>query len=332
MKYKLREVTYIVSGSASETPRRIYWTSGSHAKTGKPVSVPAGNVTAIRFAYNNIVPKSVNAATRYIDPLASSPLEGATDPDGKPLNSLEELRTIWYDSTQGQIHAYNREGRILVELLGEDLGDGRRRFLDTEIVDIYREVPPVDLQAELGEIITPKPGISVASHDLVASTLPSQEQGQTYLYGHPDPAGDAINYYATRVTKHLNSVLVHWLEVGDQGLLWPKTYARYKLEWPSDESRYSHYVRPLVSDRDTARETGIQLPAKNAPVIAYQDGFLAPDGACAEITEDSKFNTWLDASRPVHRTLLRYNSRGLVAYERIYSWLNNSLKNSDSLV
>jgi hypothetical protein len=34
----------------------------------------------------------------------------------------------------------------------------------------------------------------------------------------------------------------------------------------------------------------------------------------------------------VHRTLLRYNSRGLVAYERIYSWLNNSLKNSDSLV
>ena len=120
--------------------------------------------------------------------------------------------------------------------------------------------------------------------------------------------------------------------MGDQGLLWPKTYARYKLEWPSDESRYSNYVRPLVSDRDTARETGIQLPAKNAPVIAYQDGFLAPDGACAEITEDSKFNTWLDASRPVHRTLLRYNSRGLVAYERIYSWLNNSLKNSDSLV
>ena len=124
LKYKLRKVVYIVSGSAAETPRRIYWTAGSHGKIGKPVSVPGGRVTAVRFAYNNIVPKSVNSTNRYVDPLASSPLDGATDPDGNPLNRLVELRTIWYDDTQGQIHAYNREGRILVELLGEDLGGG----------------------------------------------------------------------------------------------------------------------------------------------------------------------------------------------------------------
>lgn len=331
LKYRLRKVVYIVSGTASEEPRRIYWTGGSYTRTGKPVRIPAGRVNAIRFAYNNTLPITVDATNRYVDPLETSPVDGATDADGNPVKVLRELRTIWYDTTQGQINAYNREGRIMLELLGEELGDGRRRFLDTEIVDVYREVPPVDLRADLGEIITPAAGVSAGDHDLTAEPVPSKLEGRSYLYGQPIPSRDSLDYYATRETTSLNAVLVHWLEEGDQGLLWPKIYARYKLDWPTDESSYSHYLRAPVASRNAARETAVLLPAVNAPHISYQDPFLAPDGACAEITEDSKFNTWLVSSHAVHRTLLRYQSRGLVTFERVISWMNTGLKNPDSL-
>ena len=46
---------------------------------------------------------------------------------------------------------------------------------------------------------------------------------------------------------------------------------RYRLVWPADVSRYSHYMRPLVATEAEARATAVPLPTANAPVLEYQD-------------------------------------------------------------
>ncbi len=84
------------------------------------------------------------------------------DPNQTPIvdtNMLEETRTLWFDSTRGQILAYNVEGRVFVEMLGELNTDGvTRRFLGFEIVDVFKQATPEDVTVNLGERVTGLPG------------------------------------------------------------------------------------------------------------------------------------------------------------------------------
>ena len=65
---------------------------------------------------------------------------------------MQETRTLWFDSTRGQILAYNVEGRVFVEMLGELNADGvTRRFLGFEIVDVFKQATPQDVTVNLGE-------------------------------------------------------------------------------------------------------------------------------------------------------------------------------------
>lgn len=309
--FSLFRARYYVSGSAVKPPRRMYWTEGTFRSTGKPVNVPAARIGAVHIVYNSQFPRRVGS--EFVAPSQSFITEE---------NRLEETRTLWFDHQQGQIFAYNREGRVFLELLGDTREDGRtRRHLGFEIVDVIRQPNATDVSIELGERIMAFPD---GRDDSNLTPEPLGQVGlQSFLYQHHLAGTDQSRFYAARETKNLNDVLVHWLEEGLEGLRWPALFVRYKLVWPDDVAKYSHYVRPLAATEGEAKETAVPLPIGNVPFIEYQDPFDRPR---ANLTDKFEFYTFLDPTVPAHRTLLRFTTDQDVAFERVFSWLNVNLR------
>ena len=313
--YLLYTVSYIVSGSPSKPPLKMYWTEREYRVTGLPVAVPRGRVGGINIAYNNEFPRTV--AEEYRGPGYTSPTEGTTNA------ALSELRTLWYDQGQGYIYAYNMEGRAFVELLGDASPDGQTREpLGYEIVDVVKQPVPADLAVELGERLVPPAPES--ADDLYAEPVLTTDG--LYVYRHTQAVSGRLNLYATRETTSPNDSLVHWLEAGVAGIKWPKVLARYAQVWPDTMAKYSHYIRPSAATEDEARTTAVQLSTDNVPFIAYQDPMDRPR---AKLTEEFKFFTFLDAAVPAHRTLLRFTAGEYVAFERVFSWLDASLRTTN---
>ncbi|MFT5491447.1 MAG: subtilisin-like proprotein convertase family protein [Limisphaerales bacterium] len=312
--FLLHTARYVASGSAVKAPRKMYWTEREFRTLGKPVAVPTARVGAVTIVYNSNFPEAVT--NEFRGPGYTSPTVGTTN------QPLPELRTLWYDPAQGAMFAHNQEGRVFLELLGDPRTDGSRQHLGFEIVDVFKQPIPVDVPIELGErILPPAPG---ALDALFPEPVQPQGQGVSFAHQRNLAGVDAVELYATRETRNQNDYLVHWLEAGQQGLKWPELFARYQLSWPTDEARYSHFVRPLIATEAEARETAVALATENVPTIEYQDPLDRPR---AKFTEDFRFYTWLDETQPAHRTLLRFTSDDNVAFERVFSWLDTSLKN-----
>ncbi len=312
LDYALTNVSYVVSGAAVKPSRKLYWTEKSFSGTGKAVSVPAASVGAVNFVYNPALPQTV--ATEFDDGYSEA---GA----GTTNASLQELRTVWYDPGQGLILAYNAEGRVFMELLGDSTPSGAREFLGFEIVDVLRQPVAQSLTNELGEKIT-----AYANGQSDADLVPSPLQATlntSYLYQDTSGTSGRTEYYSAALTQNPNDVLVHWLEAGIVGLRWPLVYNRYAQVWPEDPAKYSHYVRPLVTSATNASLTAVQLSANNSPTIQYQEPLDFPR---ATLDESARFYTFLDASQPTHRTLLRFSSGTTIAFERVFSVLDAQLK------
>ncbi len=311
LDYALTNVSYVVSGAAVKPTRKLYWTEKSFAGTGKPVSVPAGKVGAVLFAYSPALPETVT--TQFDDGYSSA---GA----GTTNATLPELRTVWYDPGQGLIFAYNAEGRVFMELLGDTTASGAREFLGYEIVDVFQQPVAQAVTTELGEKIT-----AYANGQSDADLLPSPVQATlntSFLYTDSSGTSGRTEYYAAAETKNPNDVLVHWLEAGLVGLRWPLVYNRYQQIWPDDPAKYSHYLRPSVATATDAALTAVQLSSDNSPALQYQDPL---DYLRGILDENARFYTFLDASQPTHRTLLRFNSGTTVAFERVLSTLSTNL-------
>ncbi len=309
---RLYTVRQIVSGSAVKTPRKIYWTEAGFNDKGKVIDVPAARVGAVKVVHNNNFPETVAEADIYGKDDGTSPFFGGPNQD----------RTLFYDATDKGIHAYNIEGRVFLELLGDLRPDGQsRQHLGFEIVDVFREPTPTTVSVDLGEQIIPPPPASV--ENLVPEPLFSLN---SFAYRHAEAGSGDVAYYATRPTSNLNDYSVHWMEAGEQGLMWPSAFARYQLSWPADISRYSHYVRPFADSDEEARKTAVAISPQIVPTIEYQDPLDKPRG---NFTPEFKFYTWLDETHPAHRSLLRFASEGNVAFERVFSWLDTSLKGLD---
>ena len=312
LDYALTNLSYIVSGAAVKPTRKLYWTEKSFAATGKPVAVPAASVGAVYFAYNPALPETV--AAEYDDGYTGA---GA----GTTNASLPELRTVWYDPGQGLILAYNAEGRVFMELLGDTTADGAREFLGYEIVDVFRQPVAQALTNDLGEKIA-----AYADGSSDADLLPSPLQAtlnSPFLYQDSAATSGRTEYFSAALTQNPNDVLVHWLEEGVVGLRWPAIFNRYQQIWPDDPAKYSHYLRPRVETAAEAAETAVQVSANNVPTIQYQDPLDYPR---ATLDESSRFYTFLDDAQPQHRTLLRLQSGTAIAFERIYSSLSTILQ------
>jgi len=307
--YGVTNVNYVVGGAAAKTPRQLYWTEKSFRATGKPVVVPAARVGAVYFHYNSAFPRTTTS--EFVELGSSSVTDGSTNA------VLQELRTAWYDNTQGLIQAYNREGRVFLELLGDPTAGEARRHLGYEILDVLKQPPPADLTAELGEKITAYADGQSDAHLLPEPVLTAV--GGDFLHRDPLGRGGDGDYYAVKETANANDVLVHWLESGEAGLRWPAVFARYRQIWPEDPARYSHYLRPATATQSEAAKTAVPLPADNVPWLQYQDELGGAKQAF--LNEKSEFYTWLKANQPVHRALLRFNSGEKVAFERVMSVL-----------
>lgn len=305
----LYTVRYVVSAAASKPPRNMYWTEKEFSDLGKPIVVPAAKVGAVNIVYNRDFPETV--AREYEGP-------GYTVPGGTTNQVFQELRTLWYE--RGNILAYNQEGRVFVELLGDGQSDESYHHLGFEIVDVSKRPVPRDVSGELGERVSPPPPESLA---ILSPEPVLQASGKSFAYQHSTSANSESEFYATRETRDLNDYQVHWMEEGLCGLRWPRLLARYQFRWPADVSKYSHYLRPVANSAEEAQLTGVPLDSQNAPVIEYQDALDFPR---ARLTQDFKFYTWLDATHPAHRTLLRLHAgEGNIAFERVFSWLESSL-------
>jgi hypothetical protein len=314
--FRTYRADYVVSGSPVKPSRKIYWTERGFHQLGKAVTIPSARVGDLTIVYNNNFPRTVT--NQYVGPGDSSPTDGTTN------TPLPELRTLWYDRSQASLFAYNQEGRVFLELLGDSHPDGQsREQLGFEIVDVFKQPTPLDVTTELGErIIPPSPG---PVDDLTPEPV---LQGATvpFAYQQTIAGRDETRLHAIRETQNDNDYLVHWMELGEVGLKWPALLGRYKLVWPSDPAKYSHYLRPLVATENEAKLTAVPMPRENVPTIQYQDPLDRPR---AKLTETFAFYTFIEAPNPAHRTLLLFNSGDNIAFERVFSWLDTSLKSTN---
>ncbi len=271
--FLLHTVNYIASGSGVKLPRKMYWTQRGFQNLGVPIRVPTARVGAVNIVYNNNFPRTVDPDQEFSGVGSTLPTEGSTNA------VLQELRTFWYDEQLGNAFAYNAEGRFFVELLGDLRSDGETREpLGIEIVDVSKQAIPSDITVELGERVIPPEGGSVED-------LFPQQLSTSFTYLH-DVAGAArTEIYALKETFNLNDYLVHWLEEGEAGLKWPRLFGRYNLAWPTNVSKFSHYVRPPAATEDEAAKTAVVLQPENAPNIEYQDALDRPR---AKFTPDFK--------------------------------------------
>ena len=312
--YTTFEQKVLVSGSLSKPSRSIYWTQGDFLNTGKPVDVPANRVSDIKVVYNDQVPERVEVAY----PSKSQ----ITDPKKEGQQTLDEKRTLWYETTTGQILAYNREGRVFVEILGDVKADGASRVhLGYEIVDILQQPRPQDITVDLGTRI---PAFTEKTRDY--STLYPFSQPRIGLQFYETVVGNGSKpkeLYASRETKNLNDLLIFWMDIGIEGLMWPRVLSRYNLQWPNNLDSYSHYVRSEVATKDEAKLTAVPMDATVAPLLLYQDPIDQPR---AFLDGDLKFYTYLNRSNPAHRSLLRYSKGDQIYFELVFSWLDTNLK------
>jgi len=197
--YALLTTRNVISGSASPAPRTIYWTEGVFKNTGQLVPVPAGRVAGVSIVYNNNVPEHV--VSEHVEP-------GQTSRNGNTGTNAVELRTLWLDQTaagDGQIHAYNREGRVFLELLGESAGTaGQRVSLAREIVDVVRQPNPVDVVTELGERMGAFPDGRDDSALTARPVVTTVDGGRAKYLASTVATHAALDFYAIRETLQKN--------------------------------------------------------------------------------------------------------------------------------
>jgi hypothetical protein len=300
--YILYTNTYLVSGEPVKTPQKMYWTEGSEAGRGQPITVPDG--VNVNIIYNSNFPQFVGGP-------------GDTGPNVRPLYTNSTL--FFYSGPPRQLLADNATGRAFIELLGAKNADGTIPFLGFEIVDVFSEAVPTDINVELGTRI---PGYANGADDSALAVAPLPNTSTFYYQ--QTIANNAKNLWAIQRTFNINDFEAYWLVAGVAGLQWPLLFNRYHEYWPSDPGEYVNYVRPQVATDAQAAQTAVQLPANEAPSIAYQDD---PTHPRAVLLSSGLFHTFLDTSFPTHRTLIQFISGNNVAYERVFSWLDAGLKN-----
>lgn len=335
--------TYNVSGSPVKQTKTIYWTERDF--NGPPVQVPESRVGDVNIAYNSLFLKEVAESNTFdFDP------ENPYDPQNPGLNLPPEVRTLWFDSLDNSIHAYNIEGRVFVEFLG-DLREPDRIYRDHlgfEIVDVIQETRPEELKVSIGEKVSPTDN----DESLKAVVIKNlSDQSDPYLFEHLSLGGTKRTLYAIRETspfdldgdgplpeQQSNEVLIYWTEEGVAQLFWPKEYVGYIFKWPEEyraatmptptieelSEFYSIYARPEGSDASIA--TGVQLNSVDNPVIAYQDD---PTRTHAKLTPQNVFYTVVSPSDPTGRALIRYTIDEEIWFERVFSILQSEIGSFD---
>ncbi len=312
---------YGISTSPAKPERKIFWTEKGF--TGPKIVVPPSRVGAINIVYNSLVPRTVPA--EFVSPYVTPPDPGAQFPP--------ELRTLWYDTLDGLIHAYNREGRVFLEYLGNLDPDGvTREQLGYEIVNVVKEERPITIHADIGGVVAPPDGDPALSATVAAGMNGADTP---YLHEHISLGGTKRTLYAIRRTapgvfvngveqQVSNEVLIFWLERAELDIAWPKFYTGYLQDWPASLDQYSLYARPDAGTAEGAQaslDTAVALASANNPALVYQDD---PTSQQAKLAPGNLFRTDLTLSDPANRALLRFSRDEDIWFERVFSRLDST--------
>lgn len=311
--YFVRNEDFAVSSNTALPVRTIYWTEGSF--DGPKVQVTDGRITTVNPVYNPAVPKAV--------------AEEVSIPGYNP--TAANLSTLSFEKFNGigQIKAYNVEGRILVEYLGNvRLAGNIYEFVGLDVVDIKR-VPTVNTGAvHLGSEIRPFTEAPAGEPAYVPSPVLANIQDASSFYGTTTRADGSLVYYAERETSvandpdngdpasvdAYNKVVFYWLQEGTFGIQWPQFQDRYWQRWSPWLDDYAHYT---VEAGGSTPETGVAFSAGLLPEIIYQDDpaqaeaqiDLATQRLFVELANDARSN----------RALLKFTTSEDVWYVNVYT-------------
>jgi hypothetical protein len=317
---------YTVGATPVKPTRTIYWTELPF--NGPAVQVPSSSVSAVNVVYTQQFRSTVTEAERY-KPATEIPRQG------NGTTTPPELRTFWYDSQSGTLRAYNTEGRVVVEYLGNLKSDAgvaqEREFLGIEIVDVVREARPTSVTTYLGEqVLPPSPGlVDSLSANVVAGFDGS---ANSYLHEQYSQSGTKRSLYAIRTTRPItfvadqprpvtNEVLIYWMEPGVRMVPWPKYYAGYDFRWPSydeavAEKNYSIYACPSPGGGGNPIDTAVKLNGLDTPTLLFQSD---PFKQNATLDGEGRFFTNVQDDPANNLSLLRYTKGEDVYFERVLS-------------
>ena len=302
--------TFSVSSNTAAKVRTIYWTEGSF--DGPKVSVTDGRITTVNPVFNNNVPKAV---AQEVDIPGYVP-------------TAENLTTLSFDkySGSGMIHAYNVEGRILIEYLGNvRLGNNVYDSLGIDVVDMVRAPDINYATVNLGKTLVPHDGDAT----LTAAPLLSTQAGGTSYYGTTAKADGTPEYTAERETGSpnvpdngspvspdaYNKVVFYWLEAGNFGMQWPKYQDRYWLRWSPNLADYAHNTVDLSG---STADNGLQFSDGLLPQIVYQDDGNQVESKIDDTTQ--RLCVSFGASSDLrNRSLLKFTNTGATWYVNLYT-------------
>ena len=309
--YLTKTETFAVSNSTQRPVRTIFWTEGSF--NGPKVLVNDSRITTVSPAYSNLVPKAV---PDEVDIPGYSP----TTPN---------LTTLSFDKVNGvgQLHAYNIEGRVLIEYLGNvRIGQSIYEFIGSDVVDIHR-LPTVNYPSvNLGKEIIASNGDT----SLLPSPVLTNVQAGTSYYGtsvRPDntqayyaerdtsPANDPDNGGPATPNEAFNKVVFYWLEKGDFNIQWPKFQDRYWLRWSPNLADYAHYT---VDSTGSTPDTGVSFAGGSLPTLVYQDDPAQSEGKI-DLTTQRFYVSFAAGADKRNRSLLKFSNSGKVWYLNLYT-------------
>ncbi|MFT6863681.1 MAG: hypothetical protein ACJAVK_002242, partial [Akkermansiaceae bacterium] len=224
--------SYTISSGTSLVSRQMYWTEVNY-KAPK-VQVPTGIVQDLKFIYHDRFPETVSAGDDN-DP---------SIPDDRviPGGVAEELvpaTTVWFDRNLKMLLAYNVEGRVIIEYLGNprgNAGDELREHLGLEIVEIRKELTPVTVETVIGEQLLPSSAPGVILSDLDYTPVQVSAAGPPVA---PHFVENRPVYYGIEENLQAPNAEFYWLEEGSHTLLWPEFRNNYLIEWPDDVSGFA---------------------------------------------------------------------------------------------
>ena len=319
--YKFRKETFGVSSASQVPPRVIYWTEKTF--DGPRVTIPTGRIVRVNPIYNSFVP---GQAEEY------APVGGSVNPNPSGL-APSETRTLWFDTASGMssLRAYNVEGRVFVEYLGDEDGRdaGVHEFLGADVVEIKRSAAIETLETLLGEQLRPRSGLEEPGDAQMEPILKSDSvlNGER-LYGTYIRPDGVLNYFAERENLNPDNLVLYWLakfdaslhvtnEVGINGLdiRWPVYKRNYLQRWPIG---LADYVPVNVASTGNDLTTSPKFEATSLPSIVYQDDPAELEAEIDEATQRLLVQFTASSPDKINRSLLKFRSAAGAQYIRLW--------------
>lgn len=298
--YVLVHETFSVSSATLNPVRTIYWTEKSF--NAPSVTIPSGRIETVNPIYSNVFPASV--ATEFV------PVGGSGSSNTSP-----QLKTVWFDKNNGngEIHAYNVSGRVMLEYLGALQQDGTHEFLGADIVAVAQAAPASTLTVKLGRELRPEP----ENRLLIAQPVTNTSSNSVSYYGFLARPDGSLAYFAEHENYIEDQVVFYWLEEFDAAILppsgdapglklnWPKSLHKYLLVWPTDVSDFAHYtVAKTGSSANTG--TGLNFESGKIPTVIYQDALEQDEVALDSSTQRLFVNFTGSTNDQLSRVLLKF--------------------------